>query len=815
MNQRDENYGAGTSPGTAPQNPALPVECSDTSATASGDDTISIESIAALVCEMLGARMKLRLQRKLRDWPHVLEDADDLGQLAALAFVEALRQGRIEPDPETKRHTASSVSAYLWGICNRVFIYAVRRSRRTFELHDTSQGAQSSRSRESSPLQWILFETPDDDDESRLWEALAAVRNRCKPQDIVMTYLMGCGFSSGEIRGLLEIGINMPAKAIRRVGQAVREVLNLDSTPQPAESPAGKRDPQARRGDGSPKGSTGGSRPPFSMLDLLKQKDFTELIQRLDLPPARSTFLREAVAAIGPAGSVSVEQSLADRRYEMRADGDWSWGLLSAAERRELLLRDAKLLLGAGVPDEGAAQRAALKKLVAELGSIFQELDQALLGDDLDWLLPLAEHLHVVLGFISEFKEMRQRYRALLEAAERLGSPRLEMMALLGLGSALRILGENFEAQEVLESAAGLARRLKEPRGEAIALYQLANVHWQLGSSVRTMELYKKCLSIFRAIGDRHGEANSLAGLALNYGSLGEYDKSEKLHSQALEIRREIGDRQGEAHSLGNLAVIHGQLKNQQRSAELYAQCMTLCRQLGNRRGEAMSLNGLAILRFEQGEFDTAAEKFSKVISILREIGDREGEAYALECMADVRNAQKRHERAAELLRQARDIYIATGNKHNEARLLCYLGEYHIMKSDLKVARDYYRQSLSSFVECGDEYGIHNACLHASVWLALHGQFRKAAISSYGAMQYALESKPRFGMSSYETINSQTLQRLEAAVDSGEITAEDLAAWSAEGEALNLDELAGFALAALEELSDVLREGDANPQAGK
>jgi len=801
MNQQYKNYGAGTLLGTAPQSPTLPIECSDPSAAALGDDTICIENIAALVCEMLGASVKPRLQRKLRDWPHVLEDADDLGQLAALAFVEAFRQGRIEPDPETKQHTTSSVSAYLWGICNHIFIDTLRRNRQTNGERDVAQLETSNRSQESSPLQWLLSETPDDDDESRLWEVLAAVRNRCQPQDIVMTYLLGCGFSSGEIRHLLQVSINLPANAVKRVGQAVRELLGLDATTRPEDTRTRQRNLRSRNSGAKQQSAMEDDPSSLSTLSLLMKKSFAAVVQRLDSSAVRNSFLREAVAAIGPSASVAVEQSLADRRYEMRADGDWSWGLLSAAERRELLLRDARMLLGAGVPDKGAAQRAALKKLVAELSNIFQELDQALLGDDLDWLLPLAEHLHELLGIICEFKEMRKRYRALLEAARRLGSQRLEMTARLGLGIALRRLSENLKAKEELERAAEIARELNDSRGTVKALYQLGCIAWKMNNHDLAIELHQQSLSLYRAIGDRNGEANSLAGLALIHGSSGEYDKSEKLHSQALEIRREIGDRHGEAHSLGNLAVIHGQLKNQQRSAELYTQCMTLCRQLGNRLGEALSLNGLAILHTEQREFDAASEKFSKVISILREIGDRESEAYVLWCMADAYKDQKRHGRAAELLRQARDIYIATGNKYDEARMLCDLGEYHIMKSDLEVARDFYRQSLSIFVECGDDYGIYTACLHASVCLALLGQFRKAAISSYGAMPYALESKPRFGMSDdYETINSQTLQRLEAAIDSGEITAEDLAAWRAEGEALNLDDLAQYVLAALSQL---------------
>ncbi|MEJ2519959.1 MAG: hypothetical protein P8Y91_06400 [Desulfuromonadales bacterium] len=53
---------------------------------------------------------------------------------------------------------------------------------------------------------------------------------------------------------------------------------------------------------------------------------------------------------------------------------------------------------------------------------------------------------------------MRKRYRALLEAAQRMGSQRLEMLARFGLGIALRRLGEIIQAKEEVERAAEIAR---------------------------------------------------------------------------------------------------------------------------------------------------------------------------------------------------------------------------------------------------------------------------------------------------------------------------------------------------------------------
>ncbi|MDQ3024104.1 MAG: hypothetical protein M3R04_06950, partial [bacterium] len=69
------------------------------------------------------------------------------------------------------------------------------------------------------------------DSETRLWEVLEAVVPLCKPEDIVMTYLHGCGFSVAEIRNMMKVSINTPANALKRVGGNVRTLIGLDEAP--------------------------------------------------------------------------------------------------------------------------------------------------------------------------------------------------------------------------------------------------------------------------------------------------------------------------------------------------------------------------------------------------------------------------------------------------------------------------------------------------------------------------------------------------------------------------------------------------------
>jgi DNA-directed RNA polymerase specialized sigma24 family protein len=193
-------------------------------------DSLQIENIASLVCRLLSSRVKPWLTRKLNSWPSVIEDADDLGQLAALAFIEAYRQDRIKPDQVTQIHTASSVSAYLWGICNKIFVDSIRRSKRQLAELNEVHGATDDG---TSTLDELLAVGKEVDDESRLWEVLSAVEGQCRPQDIIVTWLHGCGFSVSEIRELLGVSVNTPANAVKRVGGELRKLIEGSRTDEP------------------------------------------------------------------------------------------------------------------------------------------------------------------------------------------------------------------------------------------------------------------------------------------------------------------------------------------------------------------------------------------------------------------------------------------------------------------------------------------------------------------------------------------------------------------------------------------------------
>lgn len=184
------------------------------------------DKIARLVLELLEGPAGRWVERRSADWPGLLNQAEDIRSLAALGFVQACRAGRIQPDPQTGRHSPASVSAYAFGIVRRLFVNELRaRQRSPAAYRPPLESDREDRDEGLDPLHGGGGGVEDDG----LWELLRSTKGRCRAEDIVMAFLLASGMSVGELRSLLGVSRNTPANALRRVGAELRRRLGLDN----------------------------------------------------------------------------------------------------------------------------------------------------------------------------------------------------------------------------------------------------------------------------------------------------------------------------------------------------------------------------------------------------------------------------------------------------------------------------------------------------------------------------------------------------------------------------------------------------------
>jgi DNA-directed RNA polymerase specialized sigma24 family protein len=161
----------------------------------------------------------------MADWPQLLNRADDICSLAEVGFVAACRAGRIAPDPQTGRHSASSVAGYTFGIVNRLFANEFRRLRPRPEPLDCLGEPAAAPADDALAL---LAQGGPEEGDSRLWGVLRSARSACRPEDIIVAYLLASGMSSAEVGTLLSVSENTPGNALKRVGRELRRQLEFE-----------------------------------------------------------------------------------------------------------------------------------------------------------------------------------------------------------------------------------------------------------------------------------------------------------------------------------------------------------------------------------------------------------------------------------------------------------------------------------------------------------------------------------------------------------------------------------------------------------
>jgi len=525
---------------------------------------------------------------------------------------------------------------------------------------------------------------------------------------------------------------------------------------------------------------------------------------------------REEMAG-ATASWIGKSQALGQTRWFMRDSASREYALEKLEQTREgedtlyesavvaharyysqLVEREGPRLTGAGTPDGGATQRQALRCWQIELDNINEALAISLNRGEVDWLRPIAAHLSTYLETISAFTLSRERYHVLVEAARGLGDLSLQLRACIGLGVAHWRLGQLAEARVALREAQDLASQCGDRRVEAAALGSLGNVYYSQGDYARATELQSQSLAIQHEIGNRRGQASSHNNLGLVHYWQGDYPRASEQSSQALALYREMGDRQGEASALNNLGLVHFSQGDYASSAQLYSQALAICREVADLRGEANSLNNLGLVNYLGSDYARAADLYGQAVSIFREIGDRQAEASALNNLGLVYYWQGDIARAAELHSQAVPICHEIGDRRGEASALTNLGLVHYSQGGYARAAELFSQALAMRCEIKARVEIAVSCALAGACLAALGMLREAAPAICAASAYAVGLGHKFDPEDLAVINSG-LARLDSAAASGEVSTEQLAAWKAEGEALSLDELAGFVQAALNE----------------
>lgn len=359
-------------------------------------------------------------------------------------------------------------------------------------------------------------------------------------------------------------------------------------------------------------------------------------------------------------------RDLPARQSTLRATIDWSFNLLSAAER-ELFARlavfsggftlDAAVdVVGAGEPadamldqlaalveqsmlrtlpvsEPAGAPRFRMLTLLREYASerlaaqgerevmrgrhashylaFAREGDRALRGPgQLTWLRRLeAEHdnLRAALAWASEPPASDAHLGLRLAAA---------------LGWFWYIRGHWSEGNDWLARVSAAAPRAAAGEQAAAAKSQ-ALLLSALGRYDEAIPLFRHSLDLYTRCPDPVGQGDALNWLGRAEFRQKRYETAEAFSREALATFRQAGDRFGEATALRNIGDVMRLVGRYDAAEELYQQAMRLSRAIGGGWSLGMTLNSVGELMRRLGRYARAAEAYDAEIGLQRTLGNR------------------------------------------------------------------------------------------------------------------------------------------------------------------------------------------------
>jgi predicted ATPase len=473
-----------------------------------------------------------------------------------------------------------------------------------------------------------------------------------------------------------------------------------------------------------------------------------ELCRRLDALPLAIELAAARVSVLPPEAVLARlgnrlalltggARDLPDRQRTLRATLDWSYGLLSVAERALFArlavfaggwtLEAAEAICDVGNEAEVLQHMSALmdKSLVQQQANIQHEPRFAMLETVREYALERLEAS-------GELERLRRRHASyflkLAEEEERASQGPLQRAWL----DRLETEHDNLRA--------ALAWSLS-PQGDTEMGLQLTGA-----------------LSHFWYVREHHSESRMWLQSAMEHGSdataarakvlvgagrlawfQGELARANTLLEESLALYQDLGDVAGAAFSrlvLGRTAVSQG---DRRRGETLVEESLAFFRQQENMWGIARALIILGDRTLFEGDVDRATAKFQKSLDISQDLEDAEGIALSLLYLGRAAHMRGDDARSNTLLQESLVVFKDSGDSRGVAEVLLELGRVARAQGDTVHALALCRESLVLSWKLDNKSHIAFCLTTLAGVIQATGDARRA-VRLFGAAEMLLQS---------------------------------------------------------------------------
>ncbi|MGK4585583.1 AfsR/SARP family transcriptional regulator [Kitasatospora sp. HPMI-4] len=318
---------------------------------------------------------------------------------------------------------------------------------------------------------------------------------------------------------------------------------------------------------------------------------------------------------------------------------------------------------------------------------------------------------HVLSEFLHKeghFAEAETMHRAAAAHWESVGETRVQVRALLSLGTTLERRSLYPAAGDIGERALVLAGTVDDLDGRIEAYLLLATTHWSVGEFDTALMILRTALRVHAGRGGRWNRARILNNMAVPLSLLGEQPSALAVFTEALSELRHIGDSRLVAGSLSNIGQLQQEMGDPESARRSFEEALSLA-------SVVSPDDHLAAIRINLAGTLTAPEELPRALDLCRaalgtcrRLGDRRNEANALIGLGRAHAASAQHAEARARYTEARDLARVIGSAleetialHGIGRAEAALGNRALAVSRLTEAVDLARQIRSPIEEYG------------------------------------------------------------------------------------------------------------------
>jgi predicted ATPase/class 3 adenylate cyclase len=424
-----------------------------------------------------------------------------------------------------------------------------------------------------------------------------------------------------------------------------------------------------------------------------------------------------------------------DRQATLRAAFDWSWELLTEAERSALAqlsvfeggftLRAAETVIDLS----GCKGRAWVVDVLQSL--VDKSLVQRREGERLDLLVSVqeyaAEHLRTPGRFVGSgepaLRQALQRHgrcfatwaadrpvhdlapdlanfiaacrRATDRADVEVAVPTLE-----GAWQVVRQHGPLAIGVELASAVQPLAALDTAQRARTLLVMGRAlDACGRVEEAARCLD---EALDRARVAGDRRVEGGVWVALGELHATMARVDDAWSSHVAALEIARSLGDAALQCAALNGLGTACIDRGDTQRAREHYQEALQIAHAAGDRRWECGLLGNLGGLCMNEGRLAEAEMHLQQELLIARELGSRDWEGSALCNLGALHHMRGGLVESQQASAAALEITRALGHRRMESVVLCNLGLVGVERGEWSQAAEHYESALALARELED-----------------------------------------------------------------------------------------------------------------